>query len=97
MGRPLNGTLRAEELNVSLRALGQDVIPRDKWDRIVCRFYGIGIEMAQNLTRTGEVLGFWVREGGRAGGAKGGRKTGAIRLLPQAQPLPVQQPVAVPA
>lgn len=88
MGRPLNGTARVEELNATLRhVLGTDTdIPRDKWDRIVCRHYGIGIEMCQNLTRTGEVLGYWKREGGPAGGADGGRRPGTVRFLPTSYP-----------
>lgn len=91
MGRPLNGTLRVEELNASIRQVvtpGTPTasIPRPKWDRILLKHYGIGIEMAQNLTRTGEALGYWQREAGQAGGPDGGRKPGVVRILPDDAP-----------
>lgn len=94
MGRPLNSTVRVEDLNATLRhLLGEAArVPRQAWDRIVLKRYGIGMEMVQNLTRTGEALGYWVREKGQAGGAQGGRLPGAIQFLPQTANPPTSPP-----
>lgn len=90
MGRPPNSAARVEEVNASLRSLLGDeaTVPRSAWDRILAKHYRIGVEMTQSLTKTGEALGYWVREWGPAGGLGGGRRPGVVRLLPQANGPP---------
>jgi len=64
------------------------LIPRGTWDAILAEEFNIGDEQAQRVTKSGEVLGFWIRNVGKAGGRKGGGEKGTVEFLPSVGSVP---------
>lgn len=85
--------VRVEDVNATLRHLYGDsvLVPRPAWNRLICKRYGIGIEMAHKLTQTGATLGYWIQEKAPQIRNDQGHllsQPGQIRFLPQTVPQP---------
>src|SRR5688572_1249468 len=97
LGRPPNVIARAKQLARTLRDFpSHRVIPKPVWDSIVMERYEVAPKQVQEITKTGETLGYWKRRRGKSGGPAGGSQAWTVEILGQhpGTPQSPQEPVA---
>lgn len=57
-------------------------IPRRPWDELIVRAFKVGHMQAKNITRDGDLLGYWIRH------PHHGPQQGSIELLDRRQDTP---------